>query len=285
MTAHTAGIVRPVARRVLPGFGLTMGVTLFYLGLIVLLPVSALVLKASEVGGERFIAILSAPRTLAAIEITVFAAACATAVNAFYGLLMAWVLVRNRFPGRAILDALMDLPFALPTSVAGIALSALFAGNGWFGQWLEPHGIKIAYALPGVVIAMAFTSAPFVIRTVQPVLEDLSPEYEEAAATLGAKPWQIFRRVVMPRIMPAYITGLSLAFARSLGEFGAVIFIAGNLPMKTEIAALLIFIRLEEFDYAAAAAIATVLLGAAFIVLLIINIIQAWQMRYADRGS
>jgi sulfate transport system permease protein len=197
---------------------------------------------------------------------------------------MAWVLVRTRFPGRTILDALMDLPFALPTSVAGIALSALFAGNGWFGQWLEPH-FKVAYALPGVVVAMAFTSVPFVVRTVQPVLEELSPEYEEAAATLGAKPWQIFRRVVLPSIMPAFITGLSLSFARSLGEFGAVIFIAGNLPMKTEIAALLIFIRLEEFDYEAAAAIATVLLAAAFLLLLTINAVQAWQLRYADRGS
>lgn len=283
MTADIVGSIRP-ARRVLPGFGLTMGVTLFYLGLIVLLPVAALVLKAGEIGGERFVSILTAPRTVAAIETTVLAAACATALNAVYGLLMGWVLVRSRFPGRAVLDALMDLPFALPTSVAGIALTALFAGNGWFGQWLEPH-IKVAYALPGVVIAMAFTSAPFVVRTVQPVLEDLSPEYEEAAATLGASPWQIFRRVVLPSILPAYITGLSLAFARSLGEFGAVIFIAGNLPMKTEIAALLIFIRLEEFDYAAAAAIATVLLGAAFLLLLTINIIQAWQLRYAERGS
>lgn len=283
MTADIVGSIKP-ARRVLPGFGLTMGVTLFYLGLIVLLPVAALVMKAGEIGGERFASILAAPRTVAAIETTVLAAACATAVNAVYGLLMAWVLVRSRFPGRAVLDALMDLPFALPTSVAGIALTALFAGNGWFGQWLEPQ-IKVAYALPGVVIAMAFTSAPFVVRTVQPVLEDLSPEYEEAAATLGASPWQIFRRVVLPSILPAYITGLSLAFARSLGEFGAVIFIAGNLPMKTEIAALLIFIRLEEFDYAAAAAIATVLLGAAFLLLLTINIIQAWQLRYAERGS
>jgi sulfate/thiosulfate transport system permease protein len=284
MTASVAERARPVARRVLPGFGLTMGVTLFYLGLVVLLPVAALVLKAGEVGVERFASILTEPRTLAAIETTVFAAACATAFNAVYGLLMAWVLVRTRFPGRTLLDALMDLPFALPTSVAGIALSALFAGNGWFGQWLEPH-IKVAYALPGVVIAMAFTSVPFVVRTVQPVLEDLSPEYEEAAATLGARPWQIFRRVVLPSIMPALITGLSLSFARSLGEFGAVIFIAGNLPMKTEIAALLIFIRLEEFDYEAAAAIATVLLGAAFLLLLAINAIQARQLRYADRGS
>lgn len=284
MTASVAERMRPVGRRVLPGFGLTMGVTLFYLGLIVLLPVTALVLKAGEVGAERFASIVTEPRTLAAIETTVFAAACATAFNAVYGFLMAWVLVRTRFPGRTFLDALMDLPFALPTSVAGIALSALFAGNGWFGQWLEPH-IKVAYALPGVVIAMAFTSVPFVVRTVQPVLEELSPEYEEAAATLGARPWQIFRRVVLPSIMPALITGLSLSFARSLGEFGAVIFIAGNLPMKTEIAALLIFIRLEEFDYEAAAAIATVLLGAAFLLLLAINAIQAWQLRYADRGS
>ena len=211
--------------------------------------------------------------------------ACATALNAIYGLLMAWVLVRTRFYGRGILDAIVDLPFALPTSVAGVALTALFAGNGWFGQWLEPAGLKVAYAFPGVVVAMAFTSAPFVIRTVQPVLEELSPEFEEAAATLGATPWQIFRRVVMPAIMPAYITGLSLAFARCLGEFGAVIFIAGNLPMKTEIAALLIFIRLEEYDYTAAAAIATVLLMAAFLLLVTVNIIQAWQLRYADRGS
>jgi sulfate transport system permease protein len=284
MTAMVAEKIPPVARRVLPGFGLTMGVTLFYLGLIILLPVAALVLKAGDVGAERFVSILAEPRTLAAIETTVFAAACATALNAVYGLLMAWVLVRTRFPGRTILDALMDLPFALPTSVAGIALSALFAGNGWFGQWLEPH-FKVAYALPGVVVAMAFTSVPFVVRTVQPVLEELSPEYEEAAATLGAKPWQIFLRVVLPSIMPAFITGLSLSFARSLGEFGAVIFIAGNLPMKTEIAALLIFIRLEEFDYEAAAAIATVLLAAAFLLLLTINAVQAWQLRYADRGS
>ncbi|MGE5540618.1 MAG: sulfate ABC transporter permease subunit CysT [Gemmatimonas sp.] len=284
MTIDTVGAApRPATRRVLPGFGLTMGITLFYLALIVLLPVTALVLKAGEIGGERLISILSAPRTLAAIETTVFAAACATALNAVYGLLMAWVLVRTRFAGHRIVDALIDLPFALPTSVAGVALTALFAGNGWFGRFIEPAGIQIAYALPGVVIAMAFTSVPFVVRTVQPVLEDLPPEYEEAAATLGASPFQIFRRIVLPAIAPAYITGLSLAFARCLGEFGAVIFIAGNLPMKTEIAALLIFIRLEEFDYPAAAAIATVLLAAAFLLLLTINTIQAWQLRYAEK--
>ena len=285
MITSASIVARPASRRVLPGFGITMGATLFFLCLVVLLPVSALVLKASGIGVQRFVAILSAPRTLAAIEVTIFAAACATALNAVYGLLMAWVLVRIRFPGRVILDGLVDLPFALPTSVAGVALTALFAGNGWFGQWLEPLGIKVAYAFPGVVIAMAFTSAPFVIRTVQPVLEDIKPEFEEAAATLGATPWQIFRRVVFPAIMPAYMTGLSLAFARCLGEFGAVIFIAGNLPMKTEIAALLIFIRLEEFDYQAAAAIATVLLAAAFLLLLTVNIIQAWHLRYVDRAN
>lgn len=278
-------VVKPAARRVLPGFGITMGVTLFYLCLIVLLPITALVLKASDIGWQRFIALLSAPRTIAALETTVSAAAWATLINAVYGLLMAWVLVRRRFPGRRILDALMDIPFALPTSVAGVALTALFAGNGWFGHFLEPLGIKVAYAFPGVVVAMAFVSAPFVVRTVQPVLEDLNPDFEEAAATLGASPWQIFRRVVLPGILPAYLTGLSLAFARGLGEFGAVIFIAGNLPMKTEIAALLIFIRLEEFDYPAAAAISTVLLAAAFILFMFVNAIQMWQLRYAERSS
>jgi sulfate/thiosulfate transport system permease protein len=285
MNSNASTVTKPAARRVLPGFGITMGVTLFYLCLIVLLPIAALVLKASDVGWQRFVSILSAPRTVTAIETTVFAAAWATLINAVYGLLMAWVLVRGHFPGRGILDALMDIPFALPTSVAGVALTALFAGNGWFGQLLEPLGIKVAYAFPGVVVAMAFVSAPFVVRTVQPVLEDLNPEFEEAAATLGAPPWQIFRRVVLPGILPAYLTGLSLAFARGLGEFGAVIFIAGNLPMKTEIAALLVFIRLEEFDYPAAAAISTVLLAAAFILFMIVNAIQMWQLRYAERTS
>jgi sulfate transport system permease protein len=285
MNSSAPTVIKPAARRVLPGFGITMGVTLFYLCLIVLLPIAALVLKASDVGWQRFISIITAPRTLAALQTTFAAAAWATLINAFYGLLMAWVLVRRRFPGRAILDALMDIPFALPTSVAGIALSALFAGNGWFGHLLEPLGIKVAYAFPGVVVAMAFVSAPFVVRTVQPVLEDLNPDFEEAAATLGASPWQIFRRIVLPGIFPAYLTGLSLAFARGLGEFGAVIFIAGNLPMKTEIAALLIFIRLEEFDYPAAAAISTVLLAAAFALFMLVNFIQMWQLRYAEKSS
>jgi len=265
------------SRRVLPGFGLTMGTTLLYLAVIVLLPLAALLLKAGEIGPARFVAVVTSPRALASFGITLGAAALATIFNAAYGLLMAWILVRYEFPGRRILDALMDLPFALPTAVAGIALTALYAHNGWFGGVLEPAGLKVAYALPGIAVAMAFTSAPFVVRTVQPVLEDIAGEIEEAAATLGAYPGTIFRKVVFPAIFPAFLTGCSLAFARCLGEFGAVIFIAGNLPFETEIAALLIFIRLEEFDYPAAAAIATVLLAAAFVMLLVTNAIQAWH--------
>ncbi|MGE4219606.1 MAG: sulfate ABC transporter permease subunit CysT [Alphaproteobacteria bacterium] len=268
-------------RRVLPGFGLTMGATLLYLALIVLLPVAALLLKTADAGWLRFWDVVSSPRAVAAFQVTVGAALLATLFNAAYGLLMAWVLTRYRFPGRRILDALMDLPFALPTAVAGIALAALFAGNGWFGQFLEPGGIKVAYTLAGVAVAMAFTSVPFVVRTVQPVIEELKPEVEEAAASLGASRWQVFARVIYPALFPAHLAGSAMAFARSLGEFGAVIFIAGNLPFKTEIAALLIFIRLEEYDYPAAAAIATVLLAFAFLLLLATNTIQAWRLRRA----
>ena len=270
----------PRSRRVLPGFGLAIGSTLLYVAVIVLLPIAALLLKSTEIGAEGFWHLVTAPRVLASLQITFGAAALATLFNAGYGLLMAWILVRYDFPGKRLVDALMDLPFALPTAVAGIALTALYAKNGWYGQVLEPAGIAVAYTVIGVAVAMAFTSAPFVVRTVQPVLEDIQPEVEEAAATLGAYPGAIFRRVVFPAIFPAYLTGCALAFARSLGEFGAVIFIAGNLPFKTEIAALLIFIRLEEFDYPAASAIAVVLLGAAFLMLLLTNAIQAWQMRY-----
>lgn len=270
-------------RRVLPGFGLTMGATLLYLALIVLLPVAALLLKTADAGWLRFWEVVTGPRALAAIQVTVGAAFLATLFNAAYGLLMAWVLTRYRFPGRRILDALMDLPFALPTAVAGIALTALFAGNGWFGRLLEPAGIEVVYTLLGVALAMAFTSVPFVVRTVQPVIEELKPEVEEAAASLGASRWQIFTRVIYPALFPAHLAGSAMAFARSLGEFGAVIFIAGNLPFKTEIAALLIFIRLEEYDYPAAAAIATVLLVFAFLLLLATNTIQAWRLRRAVR--
>lgn len=267
-------------RRVLPGFGLTMGVTLTYLGIIVLIPVAALVVKGAGIGPARFWDILTAPRTLAALRLTLTAAAIATVINALYGLLMAWVLVRYQFPGKRVLDALMDIPFALPTAVAGLALSALFAGNGWYGAILEPLGIQVVYTLAGVVIAMTFTSLPFVVRTVQPVLEDLDPQIEEAARTLGAEPFTIFRRVVLPVIFPAYLTGITLSFARSLGEFGAVIFIAGNLPMKTEIASLLAVIRLEEYDYNGAAAIALVLLVIALALLALSNLLQSRALRY-----
>jgi sulfate transport system permease protein len=276
---------RVKARRVLPGFGLAMGTTLAYLGVIVLLPLAALLLKSAEIGPARLFDIVTSPRTLAAFGVTLGAAALATLFNAVYGLLMAWVLVRYRFPGKRLLDALMDLPFALPTAVAGIALTALFARNGWFGAPLDTLGIQVVHTVVGIAIAMAFTSVPFVVRTVQPVLEDVSSDMEEAAATLGAYPFTIFRRVIFPAILPAYLAGLSLAFARSLGEFGAVIFIAGNLPMKTEIAALLIFIRLEEYDYPAAAAIAMVLLIAAFVMLLATNTIQFWLTRHSRKES
>jgi sulfate transport system permease protein len=256
-----------------------MGATLFYLMLIVLLPLAALILKTTDAGFGRFIEVVTSPRALASFRVTFGAAFIATLFSGIYGLLMAWILTRYRFPGRRILDALMDLPFALPTSVAGIALSALYAGNGWFGTYLSDAGFPVAYTFAGIVVAMAFTSVPFVVRTVQPVIEELRTEVEESASTLGAWQWQTFRRVIYPAIFPAHLAGCTLAFARSLGEFGAVIFIAGNLPFKTEISALLIFIRLEEYDYPAAAAIAVVLLGAAFITLLTTNAIQSWHLR------
>ncbi|MGN7867903.1 sulfate ABC transporter permease subunit CysT [Paracoccus sp. 22332] len=262
-------------RRVLPGFGLTMGLTLTYVGIIVLLPVIALFLKGAEIGPARFWAIVTAPRTLAALRLTMTAAALATAFNALYGLLMAWVLVRYRFPGRRLLDAMMDIPFALPTAVAGLALTALFSENGWYGQVLAPAGIPVVYTIWGVAVAMSFTSIPFVVRTVQPILEDLDLSQEEAARTLGATPLQIFARVIFPAILPAFLVGTTIAFARSLGEFGAVIFIAGNLPMKTEIASLLAVIRLEEYDYNGAAAIALTLVAIAMVLLGLSNWLQA----------
>ncbi|MDJ1159630.1 sulfate ABC transporter permease subunit CysT [Chelatococcus sp. SYSU_G07232] len=272
------------SRRVLPGFGLTMGTTLTYVALVVLLPLAALLLKSAEIGPDGFLRLVTGERALAAFQVTLTAAAFATAFNAAYGLLMAWVLVRYEFAGKRILDALMDIPFALPTAVAGVALTALYAANGWFGQLFEMAGLKIVYTVTGVALAMAFTSAPFVVRTVQPVLESLQPDIEEASATLGAYPGVIFRRVIYPVIFPAHLTGCALAFARSLGEFGAVIFIAGNLPFKTEIVSLLVFIRLEEYDYAAASAIAVVLLATAFAVLLATNALQALAQRHARKG-
>ena len=257
-----------------------MGITIAYLGVVVLLPILALILKAAGLSAAEYWAVILSARAVATYKITVGSALIAAAVNAVIGLLLAWVLVSYEFPGRRVLDALVDLPFALPTAVAGISLTALLGPNGWIGQWFEAAGIKIAYAQPGIVIAMAFTSLPFVVRTVQPVLEDLDPEAEEAGVMLGANDWQIFARVIFPSILPAFIAGCALAFARSLGEFGAVIFIAGNLPMETEITALLAVIRLEEFEYPAAAALASVMLMAAFVMLFLTNAIQLWQLKY-----
>lgn len=267
-------------RNIIPGFGLTLGLTLAYLAIIVLLPILALVLKAASLTFAEYWAVVSSPRAIATYRLTLSSGLYATLINAVVGLLLAWVLVNYDFPGRRLLDGLVDLPFALPTAVAGIALTALLAPNGWIGQLFAPLGFKIAYAQPGIVIAMAFTSLPFVVRTVQPVLEDMDPEGEEAGITLGASDLQVFFRVIFPTILPAFLAGCALAFARSLGEFGAVIFIAGNLPMQTEITALLTVIRVEEFEYPAAAAIASVMLAAAFVMLFVVNGIQLWYLRY-----
>ncbi|ABN78526.1 MULTISPECIES: sulfate ABC transporter permease subunit CysT [Cereibacter] len=285
MIARTAPGPARRSKRVLPGFGLTMGMVLTYLGVIVLLPVVALVLKGADIGPARFWAIVTAPRTLAALRLTLLAAGIATVVNTLYGLLMAWVLVRYDFPGKRFLDAMVDIPFALPTAVAGLSLSALFAASGWYGAILEPMGIQVVYTIWGVAAAMSFTSIPFVIRTVQPVLEDLDPQFEQAAVTLGAHPFTIFRRVILPAIAPALLVGVTLSFARSLGEFGAVVFIAGNLPMKTEIASLLAVIRLEEYDYNGAAVIALTLLAIALVLLGASNLLQARALRYKGKQA
>ncbi|MFN3275559.1 MAG: sulfate ABC transporter permease subunit CysT [Paracoccus sp. (in: a-proteobacteria)] len=270
------------AKRVLPGFTLSLGTTLLYLVLIVLIPIAALIMKGAEIGPARFWAIISSDRAVAAFRITLTAAAMATVFNAVYGLLMAWVLTRYEFPGKRLLDALMDVPFALPTAVAGLSLTALFSANGWFGGVLDMAGVQVVYTIWGIALAMAFTSVPFVVRTVQPVLEDLDQSLEAAAETLGARPWQIFTRVVFPAILPAWLAGCTTAFARSLGEFGAIVFIAGNLPFRTEIAALLAYIRLEEFDYNGAAAIALVLLGFALVLLVASNLLQNWAARHRE---
>ncbi len=272
-------------KRVIPGFGLALGTTVLYLGAIVLLPLCALLLKASGIGLSQLGLILSSPRTLSAIQVTVTMALAATLFNAIYGLLLAWVLARYEFPGKRILDALVDVPFALPTAVAGLALTALFAKNGWLGAPLDKLGIAVAYTPLGIAIAMAFTSIPFVIRTVQPVIEDLGSEIEEAGRSLGATDLQILWKIIFPSIFPAFLAGCSLSFARSLGEFGAVIFIAGNQPLRTEIVALLTFIRLEEYNYEAAATIATVMLIMALLMLIVTNAVQAWHLRYLGRGD
>lgn len=271
---------RTAARRrgVLPGFGLALGFTLFYLTLVVLIPLSTVFIKSAGLSASQIWAKVTAPRTLAAFRLSFGAAFAAAAINTVFGVLLAWVLERYRFPGRRLVDGLVDLPFALPTAVAGIALATAYSGNGWLGQFLEPAGIKVAYTPLGVIVALTFVGLPFVVRTVQPVLHDLDPEVEEAAASLGAGRPTILSRVIFPELFPAALTGFVLAFARALGEYGSVIFIAGNLPLKSEIIPLLIMIQLEQFDYAGATAIAAVFLVASFSLLLLINLVS-WRRR------
>lgn len=261
-------------RRVLPGFGLSLGVSVTFVSLILLLPMSALVRELSHLTWAGYWEIITNPQTLAALRVTLLSAFWASVFNCAAGVLLAWVLARYRFPGRGILDALIDLPFALPTAVAGLTLSALFAEDGWYGAWLSLFGIKVSYTWLGIVVAMAFTSIPFVVRTVEPVLEDLGKSTEEGAETLGATKGQIFRRVILPEILPSVAAGTTLAFCRSLGEFGAVIFIAGNIAYETEVLSLMVFMRLQEFDYAAASAIASVVLALSLALFLFANFLQ-----------
>ncbi|MEE2022832.1 sulfate/thiosulfate ABC transporter permease CysT [Alkalimonas mucilaginosa] len=268
------GSVANRSKRVLPGFTISLGSSLFFISLVILLPITGLVVQTAQLSWAEYWSIISDPRVVASYKVTASAALVASIFNLFFGLLMAWILTRYRFPGRVLLDGLMDLPFALPTAVAGLTLAAIFSTQGWLGQYLALWDIKVSYTWLGIVLAMIFTSVPFVVRTVQPVLEEFGPEYEEAAATLGSSPFQTFFRIILPEIKPALLTGTALAFTRSLGEFGAVIFIAGNLPWQTEVTSLMIFIRLQEFDYAAAAAIASVVLLASLLLLFIINGIQ-----------
>ncbi len=275
------GWLRP---SVIPGFGLTFGVTVAYLGLIVLIPLSAVVVRTAGLGWQEILALAIDDRTVAAVRLSFTTALLAAAINAVFGLLVAWVLVRYRFPGKRLVDAMVDLPFALPTAVAGIALTALYAGNGWIGRFLEPLGLKVAYAPAGIVVALTFIGLPFVVRTVQPVLHDLDREVEEAAATLGAGRARTLARVILPALSPALLTGFALAFARGVGEYGSVIFIAGNIPRVSEIAPLLIVIRLEEFNYAGATAVAVIMLTLSFVILLLLNLIQAWSRARMEKG-
>ena len=269
-------------QRVLPGLGLTLGFTVVYLSLIVLIPLSAAFLRTFAMSWDQFWATVAGPRALASYRLSLGASLVAAAVNTVMGLMAAWVLVRYEFPGKKLVDALVDLPFALPTAVAGITLTAMFAGNGWLGSYLEPLGIKVAFTQLGVVVALTFIGLPFVIRTVEPVLQDIDPEIEEAAATLGANRWQSWRRVIFPELMPALLTGFALAFARAVGEYGSVVFISGNMPMRTEITPLLIITKLEQYDYAGATALAIAMLSMSFVLLLVINLLQWWsRARYA----
>jgi sulfate transport system permease protein len=273
------------ARRVLPGFGLSLGFTLAYLSLIVLIPLSAVFIKTASLSWDGFVQAVASPRVLASYRLSFGAALLAAAINTVFGLLLAWSLVRYTFPGKRLVDALVDLPFALPTAVAGIALTALYAKNGWLGQYLEPLGIKVAFTPLGVLVALVFIGLPFVVRTVQPVLEDLDTEIEEAAACLGAQRWQTARRVILPTLTPALATGFALAFARAVGEYGSVIFIAGNLPMVSEITPLIIITKLEQYDYVGATAVAAVMLVISFILLLIINGLQHWSQQRTARTA
>jgi sulfate/thiosulfate transport system permease protein len=279
------------SRSVIPGFGLSLGITLTYLSLIVLLPLAAAFLKTTGQSWAEFWETVTSPRVLASYRISFLASLAAATVNAFFGLIVAWVLVRYPFPGKRVVDALVDLPFALPTAVAGIALAALYAPNGWIGahfaegSWFaatftDGAGVKLAFTEVGVFIALTFIGLPFVVRTLQPIIEELDPEFEEASASLGANRWQTLRRVIFPQLLPALLTGFAMAFARALGEFGSVVFISGNMPMRTEITPLLIITKLEQFDYAGATALAVVMLVSSFALLLAINLLQRWTRRY-----
>jgi sulfate transport system permease protein len=269
--------------RVLPGFGISLGFTIFYLALIVLIPLSAVFLKTFTMSWDAFWSAVTSERVMASYRLSFGAAAIAAFLNVIFGGVVAWVLVRYRFPGKRFIDALVDLPFALPTAVAGITLTALYSQNGWIGKYLEPLGLKVAFTPLGVVVALTFIGLPFVVRTVQPVLEEAERELEEAAASLGATPLQTFLRVVLPSIVPALLTGFALAFARATGEYGSVIFIAGNIPMVSEITPLFIITKLEQYDYTGATAIAVVMLAASFVLLLAINLLQAWTRRRAGK--
>ncbi len=275
----------PVHRKLLPGFGLALGYTVLYLSLIVLLPLAFMFLKAAGLTWPRIWEIVTDPRTVAALRLTVLASLVAAAINAVMGFLVAWCLVRYRFPGRRLMDAIVDLPFALPTAVSGIALTAISSSNGWIGQYLEPLGIQAAFTPLGIVIALTFIGLPFVVRSLQPAIEDLDPGAEEAAAILGAGRWQAFRQIILPAVTPALLTGFTMAFARALGEYGSVVFISGNMPLKTEIVSLLIISKLEQFDYAGATTLAALMLVVSFALLLLVNLLQWWIAHRYQEGA
>jgi len=272
-------------RHILPGFGLALGYTMVYLSLIVLIPLSMLFIKTASQNWTHFFQAVTSARVVASYKLSLGASALGALINAFFGLIVAWVLVRYSFPGKRLIDAMVDLPFALPTAVAGIALTAVYAPNGWIGHYLEPHGIHVTYTPLGVLVALTFIGLPFVVRTLQPVLEELDPDIEEAAASLGANRWQTFFKVIFPELWPAWLTGFALSFARALGEYGSVVFISGNMPMRTEITPFLIITKLEQYDYAGATAIACVMLVASFILLLTINLLQARSAAFRGARS